>query len=90
MAIFYVCVTKYDGVGETILFHIQPILTRFSASAVNVVNGTRMYIDVSTSLYNLILINCITDAVHDNETTVYILDAVHVDVTFMGRVYAGW
>ena len=36
------CVSKYDSVGETILFLIQPILTRFSASAVNVVNGTRI------------------------------------------------
>ena len=85
MAIFYVRVSKYGSVGETILFLIQPILTRFSACAVNVVNGTRIDIDVST-----ILINCITDAVHLNKTTVYILDAVHVDVTFMGRVYAGW
>ena len=64
---------------------MQPILTRFSASAVNVVNGTRIDIDVPA-----ILINCITDAVRVNKSTVYILDAVHVDVTFMGRVYAGW
>ena len=48
-------------------------------------NGTRIDSDVPP-----ILINCITDAVRVNKTSVYILDAVHVDVTFMGRVYAGW